>query len=85
MRQGNLVVTRITDLPASVLLEEQPSQVILEDQRTGYAHRLTRGVIYRSTVSSLLYLVVALPAQIVHERHDPMVLEPGIYRVTRFA
>ena len=79
-RQGDVLFTKVEQLPEG--LERQKSNVIVEGETTGHAHRLETGVIWAGVLGAM-YLEVALTTCIVHEEHNPITLEPGMYKVTR--
>lgn len=66
-RQGDLLF---------VLREARPGKVIVEGEATGYAHRLTSGVVLDGSDGSL-YLDLPEIAWVVHEEHDAITLGPG--------
>lgn len=79
-RQGDVLFTKVEQLPEG--LERQKSNIIVEGETTGHAHRLETGVIWAS-VLGVMYLEVVKATRIVHEEHNPITLEPGMYKVTR--
>lgn len=79
-RQGDLLFTRIAALPEG--LQARTSQVIVEGEATGHAHRLLEGRVLEDVQGSL-FLEVLKATQVVHPEHQPIFLPPGSYRVVR--
>lgn len=79
-RQGDVLFTKVDALPED--LTKQKSNVIVEGEVTGHAHRLEAGTIWATTLG-MMYLEVVRATRVVHEEHHPIMLEPGMYRVTR--
>lgn len=79
-RQGDVLFTKVDALPDG--LDRSKSDIIVEGETTGHAHRLESGVVWCNVLGAM-YLEVVRASRIVHEEHNPIVLEPGIYRVTR--
>lgn len=79
-RQGDVLFTRVEDLPEG--LAPRKSNVIVEGEVTGHSHRLMEGRILESARGHL-YLEVLRATQVVHQEHNAIHLEPGLYQVTR--
>lgn len=79
-RQGDVLFVKVADLPPSLV--EQKSDVLVEGEATGHAHRLTTGQIWQ-TSSGQLFLSAVAESKIVHEEHAPIELEPGYWQVIR--
>jgi hypothetical protein len=79
-RQGDVLFLKVADLPAALI--ERKSNVLVEGEATGHAHRLTAGQIWQ-TGEGLLYLRAMAGSLIVHEEHAPIELEPGYWQVIR--
>lgn len=80
-RQGDLLLVRLDSRPAVTLTARQ-SDVIVAGEATGHAHRLQAGTILEAP-DGALYLDVTYTAQVVHEEHGPITLEPGLWLVMR--
>ena|SRR5579864_135351 len=80
-RQGDVLFVKV-EAPPDEVLTERKSPVIVEGEVTGHAHRLTRGRILE-TAQHMLYLDILTHAQVVHEEHHTIDLEPGVYQVIR--
>jgi len=79
-RQGDVLFVKVADLPPELV--ERKSDVVVEGEATGHAHRLTAGQIWQ-TREGQLFLSAAGGASIVHEEHGPIELEPGYWQVIR--
>ncbi len=79
-RQGDVLFTQIEALPRGLTVRK--SNVVVEGESTGHAHRLVSGRILEDA-QDYLFLEVLRATQIVHEEHHAIDLEPGLYQVTR--
>jgi hypothetical protein len=79
-RQGDVLFTAIPELPEG--LTPRKSQVIVEGEATGHAHRLLEGSVL-ADAQGALFLEVLAATQVIHQEHHPIDLEPGYYQVTR--
>jgi hypothetical protein len=79
-RQGDVLLVKVADLPPERV--ERKSNVLVEGEATGHAHRLTEGQVWQ-TREGLLYLRAVAGSQIVHEEHAALHLEPGYWKVIR--
>lgn len=79
-RQGDVLFVKVADLPTERV--ERKSDVLVEGEATGHAHRLTAGQIWQ-THEGLLYLRAVAGSRIVHEEHAALSLEPGDFQVIR--
>jgi hypothetical protein len=79
-RQGDVLFVKVADLPPKLL--KRKSNVLVEGEATGHAHRCTSGQIWQ-TREGLLYLRAVAGSLIVHEEHAPIELEPGYWQVIR--
>lgn len=81
-RQGDVLFTAISQDELPPDLTEQKSNVIVDGEVTGHAHRLVDGRILVGALGAM-YLEVVRATRVVHEEHNPITLEPGTYKVTR--
>lgn len=79
-RQGDVLFTKVEQLPEGI--ERQKSNVIVEGETTGHAHRLVDGRILVGALGAM-YLDVVRATRVVHEEHHAITLEPGYYRIQR--
>ena len=70
----------ITDFKATATA--RPSNIVVEGEVTGHAHRLLSGQVLEAA-QQLLYLDILMHTQVVHEEHRAISLEPGMYQVIR--
>jgi hypothetical protein len=80
-RQGDLLFVRVETLPEGDLVV-RPSLVIVAGEATGHAHRLTAGTVLEAP-DGALYLDLTAPTRVVHEEHDALTLDPGVWVVVR--
>lgn len=90
-RQGDILLERVSDDEIDTELEDRGTRVVLEGEATGHAHRLTDGTTLEPADQNgesveELDLFVEVPedgAELTHEEHHTIELEPGTYRVQR--
>lgn len=80
-RQGDLLFIQ-QDTRPNIDLTARQSNVIVAGEATGHAHRLTGGTILEAP-DGTLYLDLPSATQVVHEEHDPLTLDPGLWVVMR--
>jgi hypothetical protein len=80
-RQGDLLFIFQDERPA-IELTVRPGLVILAGEATGHAHRLTGGKVLEA-LDGTLYLELVEPTRVVHEEHDALTLDPGVWLVVR--
>ncbi|HEY2342487.1 MAG TPA: hypothetical protein VGH90_05625 [Chthoniobacteraceae bacterium] len=82
-RHGDVLIEKVIALPES--REKLPHAVLAHGEMTGHSHRIaemTAVDVYQGLEE--LYLDVhGESATVVHEEHEPIVLERGFYRVWR--
>lgn len=81
-RQGDLLFILQEGRPDTPLVE-RPGSVIVAGEATGHAHRLVGGVILEDERNGDLYLELQGAGRVVHEEHDALTLEPGVWLVVR--
>jgi hypothetical protein len=79
-RQGDVLFLKVADLPAALI--ERQSDVLVEGEATGHAHRLTEGKAWQ-TREGALFLSAVAGSRMVHEEHASLELEPGDFQVIR--
>jgi putative SOS response-associated peptidase YedK len=81
-RHGDVLLMPISNPPTN--LQTQPSQILAWGEITGHSHRIAeRGAatVYRRDTDTLFLHITTPRATLVHEEHQPIVLEQGWYRV----
>lgn len=94
-RQGDVLLVRVNNIPANVTPRPRDKgRVILAyGEVTGHAHQIDtpdtvalfnapESEVDRTSGLELAYLKVDRLSQLVHEEHDAIMLEPGMYRVS---
>jgi hypothetical protein len=79
-RQGDLLFIKQEALPADLVARE--SRVIVEGESTGHAHRLTSGTVLDGQHGAI-WLDLDTTAEVVHEEHGAITLDPGPWLVIR--
>ena len=83
-RQGDVLFKKIESLPKKN--RKLDTDIIVKGEATGHAHRIVNGDIFVSWIEAMgpiNFLKAGKHAKIVHEEHETIELEPGIYEVTR--
>jgi len=83
-RQGDVLFKKIESLPKKK--RKLDTDIIVRGEATGHAHCLVNGDIYVAVIEAIgpiNFIKAKKGAKIVHEEHDTIELEPGIYEVTR--
>lgn len=78
VRQGDVIIK-----PSKIIEgEKQKNLVLAEGERTGHAHRLTRGQaeVYKTMVG-LMFLKVLSEGVLFHEEHEDIKLPVGNYQI----
>lgn len=78
-RHGDLLLERIDSIPKAA--KKRNSDVILEGEATGHAHRLIGGAVL--DLEGQAFVTVPKTATVVHEEHNTITLPPGDYAVIR--
>jgi hypothetical protein len=84
VRQGDLLLRKVEKLPKRARTVK--SDVILEGEATGHAHRITDGEIFRfwsQESGDQMFVKVDKGTTLIHEEHASIALDPGIYEVVR--
>lgn len=83
-RHGDVYLVKVEQLPKDAKPQEAvvPAQAILAyGEVTGHAHRVKDPTAKLWLDGTNTYLTVEQVAQLTHEEHHTIVLEPGIYQV----
>ena len=83
-RQGDVLLTKIKKLPKGSKIKR--TDIILEGEATGHAHRLVNGTIYEKFLwpdNGMYVDATSGYAKIVHDEHNTIEIESGYYVVTR--
>lgn len=85
-RQGDLLFEKVDKIPAEA--KRRKSDIILVGEATGHAHRIINGAVFEverrfGEMSMEMWVEAGRNATVVHEEHNPIALDAGIYAVTR--
>ena len=87
VRQGDVLLVRVSKLPpqAKPVGRKGAKRIILaEGEATGHAHAIeTDTAKLLEDALGRRFLIVTKAEQLVHEEHDTLRIEPGIWRVVR--
>ena len=81
VRQGDILLRKIKKLPKRAT--RLNTNVLLEGEATGHAHRIENGQIYQGGFDDTLFVEAIEGTSLVHDEHDPIKLEPGFYQFIR--
>jgi len=82
-RQGDVLLVRVESAEGGAEVPRGPRGVVLaEGEATGHAHVVADPAAKLiESVNGNRYLLAARPAEVVHEEHGTIALDPGAYRV----
>ena len=80
-RQGDILLKKIETIPEGVKPTED--DVILKGEATGHAHRIVNGSIYTGSGIGEMYIDAEVGASLIHEEHNTIPIEAGVYEVIR--
>lgn len=79
-RQGDVgILSPIITLPEGA--KKLKTNVVVYGESTGHSHQLVGGDIFRK--DDVMYLVLEKGGKLVHQEHETITLESGIYPVIR--
>lgn len=92
-RQGDILFTKVDKIPENYR-EGQDNNVIARGEVSGHKHQLLKGTFYRKsgweknsrydeTELPIGFCAVTVPTQVIHDEHDPVELDEGIWEVRR--
>jgi hypothetical protein len=81
-RQGDVLFKKVDGLPKKK--RKLDTDIIVRGEATGHAHRIQNGSLFSSWDRGPHQFIKAYKdTKIVHEEHETIELEPGIYEVIR--
>lgn len=80
-RHGDLLICKVDSIPKGT--KKRKTNIILDGEATGHAHRLSGGVVLDLDKDNKVYLRVADGGKVTHEEHNTIALPAGDYVVTR--
>ena len=81
-RQGDVLLVAVDAIPEAA--EQQPRRgrlILAEGEATGHAHAIAELDAREFRVGDERFVLVRSAAQLIHEEHATIELEPGAYRV----
>lgn len=83
MRQGDVLLRRIPNLPEKAAKKARDGDVILAwGEVTGHAHRIADPKVVEWTAEDKRFLeVTGIAASLTHEEHATVTIEPGLYEI----
>ena len=80
-RQGDILLKKIETIPKGA--RPSKSDVILKGEATGHAHKIVNGTIFTGYRTGEMYVEADVGAALIHEEHNTIELEAGLYEVIR--
>ena len=81
-RQGDVLLERVAQLPRDA--KPVPGRAILaEGELTGHCHEIRSGAQMFQTIDGQRFVMITDVAQLTHQEHTALDIEPGVYRVLR--
>lgn len=82
LQQGDVLIKKVATIPEKARTKN--TDVLEYGEVTGHAHRIkdVNAAILREW-EGITYMEVLLKTQIVHEEHNPITIQPGLYRLGR--
>lgn len=80
IRHGDVIIERVDAVPKDAKLLKGRAELAYGEV-TGHAHRVDIGELFE-TKDGQLYLRTDKLANLTHEEHRTITLEPGVYKVT---
>lgn len=88
--QGDLLITRINELPEGILQSDFKGDYVVAHSETGHHHVMNtdHAQFYTSANDEFaLWVVVSEPTELKHNRshdtHESLRVDPGVYRINR--
>jgi hypothetical protein len=84
-RQGDVLLLKVDKLPPEAVAEspDEGRIVLAYGEVTGHAHAVSTAHAAMYKINEERYLVAEPGAQLVHEEHSTIIIDPGVYRVIR--
>lgn len=89
-RQGDVLLIKTDKIPHGSSISKKKSNIVVEGEATGHAHRLINGLIYEKPKSMFddsneptMWIHAQKNTRLVHEEHGPIEIEVGFYIVIR--
>lgn len=83
-RQGDILLVKVTRLPASAVRETNKDRIVLAyGEATGHAHAISSNFAQAFRTNSQRFLEAYEGAVLVHEEHSAIPLAQGTYQIIR--
>lgn len=79
-RQGDVLLTQTTTLPKTVKVKKD--NVVAYGEVTGHSHRFDSKELLVTQLNGALYANIAFPTPLIHEEHNTLIIDPGLYKIT---
>lgn len=84
-RQGDILFIKLDEKPSGDIIPRDPQNrlVVAEGEATGHAHAIHEetATLYWDDVLNRAWVVVDDTADVVHEEHEPVTLDMGVWMV----
>jgi hypothetical protein len=83
-RQGDVLLVRVDKIPDSLIKHKKNIATLAYGEVTGHSHTVEAEAYSTNGLDLADYIAVKnLIAEVVHQEHDTIKIEPGNYRVVR--
>lgn len=86
-QQGDVLILKVDAMPSGCKTVKPAARgfVIAEGEATGHAHTIATDAVEAMAVdeAGIIYAQIAKQVDLLHEEHNPVSLDPGIYRFGR--
>jgi hypothetical protein len=85
IRQGDILLRKLESVPKGRVYEEVKDKVVAVGEATGHNHKIQgqKSRVLRDSGSGQLLVELQEAAELVHEEHGLIHLEPGVFEVLR--
>lgn len=81
IQQGDVLLTKINNLPKKYTIISKKRCVLAEGEKTGHSHVLEDDEAQLIQDGERILLMLEKQGILKHEEHNPITLEPGIYEI----
>jgi hypothetical protein len=82
-QQGDVILRRVDTMPDGAVRVSRGRCVLAEGEHTGHAHVVDDDEAELVRIGERMLLRLGRPATVVHEEHNPITLDAGVWEVGR--
>ena len=79
VRQGDIILTKIDKLPEKA--KKLKTKIVARGEVTGHSHRFEDKTTNLFMLNGIMYANVPFATEIIHEEHEPIKIEKGVYEI----